>query len=102
MANNKEIFGQRLKSAREMKGLSMADLSRELSGLVTRQSICKYEAGIMLPDSAVLLRLARILDVKSDYFFRPFLSLFPVSSSGRKHLCLLRPANLSNNRSWIT
>lgn len=72
MAHNKEIFGQRLRSAREMKGLSMADLSQELSGLVTRQSICKYEAGKMLPDSTVLLRLARILDVKPDYFFRPF------------------------------
>ena len=72
MADNKEIFGQRLKSAREMKGLSMADLSQELSGLVTRQSICKYEAGKMLPDSTVLLRLARVLDVKPDFFFRPF------------------------------
>lgn len=72
MEYNKEIFGQRLKSAREMRGLSMADLSQELSGLVTRQSICKYEAGKMLPDSAVLLRLARILGVKPDYFFRPF------------------------------
>lgn len=72
MSYNKEIFGQRLKSAREMKGFSMADLSQELSGLITRQSICKYEAGKMLPNSTVLLRLARILDVKPDYFFRPF------------------------------
>ena len=72
MENNKVVFGQRLKSAREMKGFSMADLSQELSGLVTRQSICKYEAGKMLPDSTVLLRLARVLDVKPDYFFRPF------------------------------
>lgn len=72
MAYNHEIFGQRLKSAREMRGLSMADLSQELEGIVTRQAICKYEAGKMLPDSTVLIRLARILGVKTDYFFRPF------------------------------
>lgn len=72
MAYNHEIFGQRLKNAREMRGLSMADLSEELEGLVTRQAICKYEAGKMLPDSTILIRLARILGVKTDYFFRPF------------------------------
>ena len=72
MVNSKEVFGLRLKSAREMRGLSMAGLSQELSGLVTRQAICKYESGKMLPDSKVLLRLARILDVKPEYFFRPY------------------------------
>ena len=68
----KEIFGKRLKSAREMKSLSMADLARKMSDIVSRQAIYKYEAGKMLPDSTVLIRLAEVLGVKVDYFFRPF------------------------------
>ena len=72
MANSNEIFGQRLKSAREMQGLSLADLAEKLSGIVTRQAISKYETGKMLPDSTVLISLARALGVKPDYFFRPF------------------------------
>ena len=68
----KELFGMRLKCAREMKGLSMADLAGKMSDIVSRQAIYKYESGKMLPDSKVLLRLAEALNVKVDYFFRPF------------------------------
>lgn len=68
----KVIFGKRLKCAREMKGISMAELSDLMSGIVTRQAIYKYEAGIMLPDSSVLIKLSQILGVSIDYLFRPF------------------------------
>ena len=34
--DTKEIFGKRLKSAREMKGLSMADLVGEMENIVSR------------------------------------------------------------------
>jgi len=70
--DNKAIFGKRLKCAREMKGLSMADLAGEMADIVSRQAIYKYEAGKMLPDSTVLIKLAAVLGVKVDYFFRPF------------------------------
>lgn len=68
----KEIFAKRLRSAREMRGLSMADLSAELQGSVTPQAIYKYESGKMLPGSPLLIELSRILGVSPDYFFRPF------------------------------
>ena len=55
-----------------MRGLSMAQLSGKMQGQVSRQAICKYESGKMLPESGVLLSLARALGVKPDYFFRPF------------------------------
>lgn len=70
--DNKEIFGKRLKSAREMKSLSMADLAEKMADIVSRQAIYKYEAGKMLPNSTVLIKLADVLGVKIDYFFRPF------------------------------
>lgn len=76
MANNtmdrNEIFGMRLKSAREMKGLSLANLAGEMEDMISRQAIFKYEAGKMLPNSAVLIKLAEVLGVKVDYFFRPY------------------------------
>lgn len=68
----KEIFSRRLKSAREMKSLSMEDLVSRMSNMVSKQAVSKYESGKMLPDSAVLIRLAEALDVKVDYFFRSY------------------------------
>lgn len=67
-----DIFSHRLRQARLMRGLSLERLSQALGGLVTRQAINKYEKGLMMPDSRVLIALAEALNVKIDYFFRPF------------------------------
>jgi len=64
-------FGDRLHSARIMAGLSMDRLVEKLDGAVSKQSISKYERGLMRPqDSSLLLRLSQALDVPVDYFFR--------------------------------
>ena len=63
-------FGNRLKTARKMAGLSMEDLVKRAGGVVTKQSISKYEKGSMKPSSDVLIRLASALGVKPEYFFR--------------------------------
>jgi len=72
MPKNKKSknFGNRLKSARKMAGLSMEDLAEKAGNIVTRQSISKYEKGMMKPSSGVIIRLADSLDVKPEYFFR--------------------------------
>ena len=67
-----EIFPRRLRQARLMRGLSLEKLSQSLSTSVSRQAINKYEKGLMKPDSRVLIALANALDVKIDYFYRPF------------------------------
>tara|TARA_R110002050_G_scaffold46746_5_gene109780 strand:+ start:523 stop:1062 length:540 start_codon:yes stop_codon:yes gene_type:complete len=61
-------FLQRIYSARKMAGLSMDELA-SLSGL-SKNTISRYEKGIMNPDRANLLRLAKALNLKVDYFFR--------------------------------
>lgn len=66
------IFGRRLSQARQMKGLSMEELGSMLTPAVTRQAINKYEKGLTLPDSRMLLAFGSALGVKPDYFFRPF------------------------------
>ena len=63
-------FGNRLKSARKMAGLSMEDLAKKAGNIVTRQSISKYEKGLMNPSSDVLICLADTLEVRPEYFFR--------------------------------
>lgn len=63
-------FGERLKSARKMEGLSLQNLADRMGNTVSRQAINKYEQGKMRPDSTVLLSLAAALRVTPDYFFR--------------------------------
>ncbi len=64
-------FGQRLRSARKMTGMSLDALSQATGAIVSKQAISKYEKGLSKPGSEVLLALAKALDVKVDYFFRP-------------------------------
>jgi len=70
MAEN--IFGERLKQARAMAGLSLRGLSDALNGLVSYNALSKYEKGEMLPSSGVLIELSCILKRSQDFFFMPF------------------------------
>ncbi|MFB6343221.1 helix-turn-helix domain-containing protein [Saccharicrinis sp. FJH62] len=62
------IFSKRLYNARKMAGFSMDQLA-SASGL-SKNAISRYENGIMKPDSSNLIKLAKALNVKIDYFFR--------------------------------
>lgn len=68
----KDIVAKRIKSARALAGLSLRELSLRMEGVVSHNAITKYEQGLMMPDSKVLLALANALNVKADYFFRPY------------------------------
>lgn len=65
------IFSTRLKQARIMQGLSMDSLCKKANNALSKQSVSKYEAGKMMPDSKSLIILANVLGVNIDYFFRP-------------------------------
>ncbi len=67
-----EVFGQRLRNARIMKGYSMEELSNRIGNAVSKMSISKYESGKMTPGSEVVLKFAEALDLPVDFFFRPF------------------------------
>ena len=66
----KNQFGIRLVSARKMAGMSLQQLSDRLDNAVTKQSLSKYEQNVMKPDSELLIKIANILGVTIDYFFR--------------------------------
>ena len=61
------MLGQRLRLARKKAGFSMRELAERLSPPITAQAISKYEAGRMMPSSAVLIGLGRALDVSLDF-----------------------------------
>jgi len=82
MNNNLSL---RLKQARKAAGLSMRDLASLVS--LSHMAIKKYEDGILFPSSDMLLKLAKALNVRVDFFFRPVkVSLGEVKFRKRKHL----------------
>lgn len=86
----KQIFSQRLKSARLINGLSMDSLCEKMNHIVSKQSISKYEKGIMMPDSTILIALSKALNVSVDFFFRPY------KMGQRKTLSSEKRANLKH------
>lgn len=63
------MFNQRLQRARKAAGLSLRALG-DMVGL-SHASIKKYEDGDAMPASDVLIKIARSLGVRVEYFFRP-------------------------------
>jgi Zn-dependent peptidase ImmA (M78 family) len=64
-----QVFGERLRRGRTLRGLSLRALSQRIGGLVSHTALQKYEKGEMSPNSTVLLELADALAVRPDYFF---------------------------------
>ena len=61
-------LGERIKAARIRARLSQRALARQLG--VSAMAVCKYERGEIRPHSNVLNRMAEILKVDTDFFFR--------------------------------
>ncbi len=66
------IFAERLKNARVMKGWSMDELVGRMDGAVSKMAISKYERSELKPSSSVVIALSKALELPVDYFFRPF------------------------------
>ncbi len=64
------MIGARLKLARAAAGLSLRGLESRMDSAVTAQAIGKYERDEMMPSSAVLISLARALNVTPDYLLK--------------------------------
>jgi Zn-dependent peptidase ImmA (M78 family) len=68
----KTTVARRIKSARTLAGFSLRKLSDKMNGLVSYNAILKYEKAQMMPDSKVMIQLAKALNVKVNYFFMPY------------------------------
>ena len=63
------MLGNRIQRARKASGLSLRDLGNQIA--LSHAAIKKYEDNVVTPSSDVLIKLARALHVKVEYFFRP-------------------------------
>lgn len=55
------MLSEKIKTLRSQKGLSQEELGNRLA--VVRQTVSKWEKGLSVPDSAMLVRIAQVLDV---------------------------------------
>lgn len=79
-------FAIRLLSARKMAGMSLQKLADALGNVVTKQSLNKYEQGVMKPDSTLLVKLSSVLNVPVDYFYaEPTVTVELTNPDYRKH-----------------
>ncbi len=63
------MLGNRIQRARKALGLSLRDLGGQVA--LSHAAIKKYEDNELTPSSEVLIKLAKALHVKVEYFFRP-------------------------------
>lgn len=61
------VFSERLRNARKMRQLSQKALAERLK--VTASAIEKYEKGLMIPSSDVMLEMEQVLGLDQAYFF---------------------------------
>ena len=65
------MIGERMRQARLMKGLSLQETAERLGAVgapLTRAGLSKYERSGSTPSAALLLRLAKVLGVRTEYF----------------------------------
>ncbi len=62
------MIGERLMRARKTAGLSLRALAESVG--VSQTTINKYEKGTLVPDSTMLIKLAKAMGVRVGYFFR--------------------------------
>ncbi len=61
-------FPERLRLARQQKGFTQGQLAQRVGS--DSQRISKYERGVMVPTTPILVKLADALDVSLDYLLR--------------------------------
>ena len=59
------MVGERLRKFRFARGMSLADLEAAIEGLVSSQTLSKYEHGKLQPTARVLNRIASAFGIKS-------------------------------------
>lgn len=79
MMDLKKSFAERLHNARLMRGLSMQQLCDMMDNIITKQTLSKYENGVMLPKSDIVIALCDALEINPD-------SLYSYKSSTPKNI----------------
>ena len=84
----KKSFAERLHNARLMRGLSMQQLCDMMDNVITKQTLSKYENGVMMPKSDIVIALCDSLEINPDY-------LFSYKTSSPRNICYGKLQGLS-------
>ena len=68
----REVLGKRIRTAREMRGLSLDDISSRTG--IDVATLNRIESNKMVPPLGLLIRLGKALDMKMGYFISPALT----------------------------
>lgn len=71
LSSMENLFGVRLRQARERRGLSMRDLQSRMPEGISVAAISKYEKGQMKPTLRMVEALSMALEMPEDFFRRP-------------------------------
>lgn len=63
------FVGERLRQAREVRGLSAIGLAETLD--LSRQAVSRYEKNLSTPSADTLARMCSVLNLQRSFFFRP-------------------------------
>ncbi len=63
------MIGERLHRARKAAGLALRTVAEQVE--LSHTTVSKFEKELQKPSSAQLIKLAKILGVRTEYFFRP-------------------------------
>ena len=64
-----KFLGNRLKEAREINGITITDLAERLE--VSKQAVSQFESGKSFPSGETIIRISRILNFPTQFFFKP-------------------------------
>lgn len=62
------MLAENLRAVRQQKGLTLEQIAESVN--VTRQTMCKYEQGIIVPNAIVLVDIAEKLGVTCEELVR--------------------------------
>lgn len=66
-------FGNRLKEARLMKGMTQEELAQAVH--VTKGAIGNYESEVSSPKEPILIKLMKVLDVDANFLFQDLVDM---------------------------
>lgn len=100
-------FGERLKDARLIAGMSRDILVKEMNNTVSKNTIIRFEKGLSNPDTTTLYQLADVLKVRPNFFFeRNKVSISKVefrkqSSLGQKKVNSIKQKVIENINKYV-
>ncbi len=69
MTSEESSIGIRIERGRKASGLSLRALGEQVG--ISHTAVSKYEQGLVIPSSSMLIKLSRALGVRIEYFLRP-------------------------------